>query len=171
MAFTDTLVANITAELNPSTTTTEGNISGNRLAPHSVKRRLVDGSSSGQATGFFSSTFAATTGGITVSLADSADPLGAAGDDAPTSDPEGLKLRAILVENQDTTNFVLVKRGANGETSILSGATDAIKLVAGAIFMWTSPAGDSAMNDGSDDELLFTADTASVNIKLSYIFG
>jgi hypothetical protein len=86
-------------------------------------------------------------------------------------DPEGLKLRCILIENKDSTNFVSVKRGTNGETSILSGATDSIKIVAGGFFLWYSPAGDSAMNDGSDDELLFTADTAGVSCKLTYIFG
>ena len=43
-------------------------------------------------------------------------------------DPEGLKLRCILIENKDSTNFVSVKRGTNGETSILSGATDSIKI-------------------------------------------
>jgi len=171
MAFTDTLTATLTAEINTKTTTTEGSILGDRRAVHTVRNNLVDGSSSGQATGFFSSTFTATTGGITVSLADSVDPLGAAGDDTPTSDPEGLKLRAILIENRDATNFVKVKRGSNGETSILDGATDSIKLVAGAQFMWTSPAGDSAMNDGSDDELLFTADTANVSVRLTYVFG
>jgi len=171
MAFTDVLTATLTGEINATTTTTEGSILGDRRAVHTVRNKITDGSGASQASGYFSSTFTATTGGITVSLADSADPLGAAGDDTPTSDPEGLKLRAIFIENQDATNFVKVKRGTNGETSILDGATDSIKLIAGAQFMWTSPAGDSAMNDGVDDELLFTADTASVSVKLTYMFG
>lgn len=171
MAFSDTLTGVITAELNFKNTSTEGGIEGTRKAVHTVRKKIVDGTSSGQATGFFSSTFTATTGGITVSLADSADPLAAAGDDTPTSDPEGLKLRAILVENKDATNYVSVKRGTNGETSILSGSTDSIRVDPGGMFLWTSPAGISAMNDGSDDELLFTADTASVSIKITYVYG
>jgi len=155
MALTDTLIGKIVADFNTSIVTVEGNIDGKRRAVHTVTKPLVDGSSSGQATGFFSSTFTAVTGGTTISLADSVDPLGSAGDDTPTSDPEGLKLRGVLIENRDSTNFVSVKQGSNGETSILSGSTDSIKITAGGFFAWNSPSGVSAMNDGSDDELLF----------------
>lgn len=171
MAYADTLTATITAGINASLSTTEGGISGSRNAVHELSKKLVDGTSSGQATGFFSDSFTATTGGITLSMADSADPLGAAGDDAPTEDPEGLKLRAMLIENQDATNFVSVKAGANADTNIFSGSTDSVKITAGGMFLWTSPAGVSAMNDGVDDELLITADTASCTVKITYIFG
>lgn len=172
MAYTDVLSALIEAKLQPRITTTEGGIDGVRDASHVVSKRLTDGSGSGAATGFFSSTFTATTGGITVSLADSADPLGAAGDDTPTMDPEGLKLRALMIENQDTTNFVAVKSTTTtGETSMLTGTTDSIKITAGGVLLWTSPAGVSAMNDGADDEITITADTASCSVKITYIFG
>ena len=106
-----------------------------------------------------------------MSLADSADPLAAAGDDAPTMDPEGLKLRAILIENQDTTNFVDVEQGTNGVTGWIVASGDKVRVPAGGVLMATFPAGLDAMNDGSDDEILFSADTASVNVKLTYVFG
>lgn len=171
MAYADTLTGTIKAEINTQISTSEGTLEGKNSLVHSVSKRLTDGSGSNQATGFFSSTFTATTGGITVSLADSADPLGAAGDDTPTMDPEGTELRAVLIENLDSTNYITVKRGTNGEASILTGGTDSIKLVAGGLFLWTCPAGDNTMNDGSDDELLITADTASCSVKISYVFG
>jgi hypothetical protein len=171
MTYTDILTGTITGDVNVSISTNEGNIEGDKRAVHSIVKRLTDGTSSNQATGFFSSSFTATTGGITVSLADSVDPLGAAGDDTPTIDPEGLKLRALLIENQDTTNFISVKRGTNGETSMLSGGTDSIKITAGGMLLWVSPAGVSAMNDGSDDELLITANSASCTVKITYVFG
>lgn len=171
MALTDTMVAEIVAKVQARVTTTEGNQVGNVDALHNLSKSIADGSGSAQATGVFSSSFVATTGGVTVSLADDADPLGGAGSDAPTTDPEGLKLKAVLIENQDATNFVNVKRGTNGETSMLTGSTDSLKITAGGFNLWYSPAGVSAMNDGTDDELLFTADTASVTVKLTYIYG
>lgn len=171
MAYADTLTAEIVANLIPKITTVEGHIDGERQATHKITKNLVDGSSSGQATGFFSEVFTATTGGITISLADSVDPLGTAGDDTPTMDPEGLKLRAILIENQDTTNYVRVKSGTNGDINVLTGGTDSINITAGGMFLWHSPAGVNAMSDGVDDEIVVTANTASCSVKITYIFG
>lgn len=171
MAFTDTLTADIVATLNPRTITTEGSIEGNRFVAHQVKKRVTDGTSTDQATGYFGSTFTAVTGGTTISMADSADPLGAAGDDTPTSDPEGLKLRAIMIQNLDSTNFIRVKGGTNADINILTGSTDSINITAGGLFLWTSPAGVNSMSDGVDDEILVTADTASVSTKITYIYG
>ncbi len=86
--------------------------------------------------------------------------------------PEGLKLRAILIENLDDTNKITVKRTAStGEASIFSGSTDTVTITAGGLFLWTSPAGISAMSDGVDDELDFQADTADCSTRLTYIFG
>ena len=171
IVLTDVLTTRLIARINAKVTTTEGGQEGNVDADHEITKSLTDGSGSGKATGFFSSTFVATTGGVTISLADSDDPLGSAGSNTPTSDPEGLKLRAVLIENEDSTNFVKVKQGANGESSIIDGSTDSIRIDAGGLFLWTSPAGISAMTDGTDDELLFTSSTANVTVKLTYIFG
>lgn len=171
MAYADTLTGELQVIFNPYIITTEGNIAGNRRGLHKITKALSDGSGTGAATGFFSTTFTATTGGITISMADSADPLGAAGDDTPTMDPEGLKLRGFLIENQDDTNYISVKSGTNGDINILDGATDSIIVTAGGFFAWNSPAGVNAMTDGTDDEILVTADTASCSVKITYIFG
>ena len=64
-----------------------------------------------------------------------------------------------------------MKKGTNGDTNVFSGSTDSVRIDAGGIFLWYSPAGSNAMSDGVDDELLFTADTASVSVKITYIFG
>lgn len=174
MALVDTLSGKVTMDNSVTldrTSGTAGNVNGADLLSHKLIQSLTNGSGTNQASGFFAATFTATTGGITISLADSADPLGAAGDDIPSSDPEGLKLRAIMVENQDSTNFISFKQGTNGEPSVITGSTDAIKISAGGAFIWTSPAGITAMSDGVDDEILIQADTASVTVKISYVYG
>lgn len=171
MAYSDTLNGDAQAKLNFDLTTAEGRVAGNRTLALNLLKKFTDGTGSLQATGFFDSTFTATTGGITVSLADSADPLGAAGDDTPTEDPEATKLRVLLIENQDATNYVTLARGTNGEASILSGTTDTVRIDPGGFFLWVSPAGSNAMNDGVDDEIDVQADTASCTVRIAYVFG
>lgn len=171
MALTDTLSGEILALLAPRIATIEGGIDGERLASHKKQVTLADGSSTNQATGFFSSTFTATTGGITISLADSDDPLGAAGDDTPTSDPEGLKLRAIMIENKDDTNYIKIEQGPNGLTNWLTASGDILQVPAGGVVLATFPAGLDALTDGTDDELKISANSASVSVKISYLFG
>src|SRR3990167_2453846 len=136
MTLSDNLAGEVVAKIQARVTTTEGNQGGVVDAVHSLTKSITDGSGSAAATGIFSSSFTATTGGVTISLADSDDPLGGAGSDTPTTDPEGLKLKAILIENQDATNFVSVKKGTNGEASILSGSTDSIKIDPGGCVLW-----------------------------------
>src|SRR3990167_10954476 len=127
MTLSDNLAGEVVAKIQARVTTTEGNQGGVVDAVHSLTKSITDGSGSAAATGIFSSSFTATTGGVTISLADSDDPLGGAGSDTPTdTDPEGTKLKAILIENKDATNFVTVKKGTNGEASILTGSTDSI---------------------------------------------
>ena len=162
------------ARINAKVETTEGGLSGSNNADHEITKGMTDGTGNNQGTGAFSAEFEATTGGVTISLADSVDPLGGQGDDTPTdTDPEGTKLKAVLIENKEDAggNFVKVKRGTNGETSILDGSTDSIRINAGGFFLWYAPDGVSAMNDGTDDELLFTSSTANVTVKLTYIYG
>lgn len=171
MAFSDTFTGSVNVAVSSRITSSEGSVEGVRNTTHSIVKTLTQGTGTNQGDGVFSSTFTAATGGTTVSLADSADPLGAVGDDTPTSDPEGLKLRCVLIENLDGTNFVSFKKGTNGDTAILSGATDSIKITAGGMLLWYSPAGVNAMNDGTDDEYVLTADTAGVSVKLTYIYG
>lgn len=171
MAYSDTLSGTVSASINVKIDSSEGGIEGERRAVHEITKKLTDGSGSNEAVGFFSSTFTASAAGLHMTLANSSDPLVAAGDDSPTSDPEGKKLKAVLIENQGTTNHVLIKRGTNGETSILDGGTDSIRISPGGIFLWYSPAGVSAMNDGTDDELFIQTDSDTSTVKITYIFG
>ena len=177
MALGDTLTALIRAEIRSSLTRSQtlGDFSGQDKYDHLVAQTIANGSGGGQASGAFASELTVTTGGITVSLANSTDPLGAAGDDVPSNDPEGLRLRAILVENRDPTdgtgNFITIAPGSNGLTSWLAGTTPTLRVPAGGVQLATFPRGLDTMNDGSDDELLLTADTASVVCRLTYLYG
>lgn len=171
MAMTDTLAGFIEANMQIGLDRSQQQISGKDVLSHKITKSISDGSSSNQATGFFGSVFTATTGGITISLADSADPLGAAGDDVPSMDPEGLKLRAIMIQNLDDTNFVDVGLGTNALTSWLTGTTPEIRVPAGGFILATMPAGLDAMNDGADDEITVTANSDSCQVRISYLFG
>ena len=90
-------------------------------------------------------------------------------------DPEGLLLRAILVENRDpvdgTGNFITIAPGSNGITNWITGTTPFVRIPAGGLFLATMPEGIDTLNDGADDEILLTADTASVITRLTYLFG
>ncbi len=177
MATADSLTALIRAEIRTSLTRSQslGDFSGQDKYDHLVAQAVANGSGGGQASGAFASELTVTTGGITVSLADSVDPLGSAGDDVPSSDPEGLKLRAILVENRDPTdgtgNYITIAPGSNGLTSWIAGTTPTLRVPAGGVQLATFPEGLDAMNDGSDDEILLTANTASVVCRLTYLYG
>ena len=170
MTYADVLSGEVYINVNPKITTSEGSVLGEESVSHKIIKNLTDGSGSNAATGFFSSSLTVTTGGVTISLAN-ADPFGAAGDDAPTMSAEGLKLKCILFENQDTTNYVSVKKGTLGEASVFSGGTDSVVITAGGFVLWYSPAGVSAMNDGVDDEFLLTANTSSCVCRITYVFG
>jgi len=177
MALADALTALVRGEIRSSLSRSQslGDFSGQDKYDHLVAQTIANGASGGQATGAFASQFNVTTGGITVSLANSTDPLGAAGDDVPSSDPEGLKLRAILVENRDPTdgtgNFITIAPGSNGLTSWIAGTTPTVRVPAGGMILCSFPEGLDPMNDGVDDELLFTADTATVACRLTFLFG
>jgi len=175
MATADALTALVRAEIRSSLSRSQplGDFSGQDRYDHLVAKTVANGSGADQASGAFVSELTVTTGGITVSLADSVDPLGAAGDDVPSSDPEGLKLRAILVENRDPAagNFITVAPGTNGLTSWIAGTTPTVRVPGGGVILATFPNGLDAMNDGTDDEILLTADTASVVTRLTYLYG
>lgn len=169
MAITDTLKSTLDIKTDATLTRTGGGgHTGLDKLTHNFLDELTDGSGANQASCWLSSTVTATTAGITVSLADSADPLGAAGDDVPTADPEGMDVRLLIVENQDDTNFVTLAPGATYGVTFL-GST---KIPAGGIFVLYSPIdGLGAVNDGVNDEITLTADTASCSVKISVIYG
>ena len=172
MAITDTFSGSLKIELEGKLARTGGGgMTGEDKLNHSKTQSFTDGSGSNNASCWLTGSFTATTDGITVSLADSADPFGAAGDDIPTADPEGLDLRAIVIQNTDTSNYVQVGLGTNGVTQWLGGTTPTIKIGPGGIFAQTFPTDIGALNDGADDEIKITANTASCTVKVSVLFG
>lgn len=172
IAYSDVISGKIDVRIDPILTTTEGGIDGERTASHKIVQALTDGSGSNAAVGFFSTSFTATTGGVTLSMAN-ADPLGAAGDDFPTGTVvEGTKLKLIMFENTGDTNAATVEAGANADTNVLTGSTDEINLsINGGFFLWYSPAGISALNDGVDDEFLIKSAASTTTIKVTFIYG
>lgn len=172
MAYGDTVSGSIEVRINPKLTTIEGGIDGERSVIHKIIKNLSDGSGANAAVGFFSTTFTATTGGITLSMAN-ADPLGAAGDDFPTGTAvEGTKLKLIMFENTGDTNAATVEAGANPDSNVLTGSTDEINLsINGGLFLWYSPAGINAMNDGADDEFIIKSAASTTTIKVTFIYG
>jgi hypothetical protein len=171
MAMEDTLIGAIDTKFIVQLNRSQKQISGKDVLSHTLSVALSDGTGVNQAKGFFGSIFTATTGGITVSLAHATDPLGAAGDDEPSMDPDGLKLRGLLIQNLDSTNYVTVGLGTNALTSWLGGTTPTVRIPAGGFIFSTFPAGLDALTTGSNDEIELTADTASCSVKISYIFG
>lgn len=171
MAISDTLIGTVEGKIRVNLSRSTTNLKGDDIISFNHVLSLTDGSGANQATGGFTASFTATTGGITISLADSADPLGAAGDDVPTSDPEGLKLRAIMLVNEDNTNYVEVSKGSNTLTSWLGGTSPTVRIPAGGMLLATFPSGLDAMNDGVDDELTVTANIASCTVKIIYLYG
>lgn len=175
MALADALTAVVRAEIRSSLARSQGvgDFGGLDRYDHLINQVVANGSGASQATGAFTSQLTVTTGGITISLADSVDPLGGAGDDIPSSDPEGLKLRAIMIENLDpaTGNFITIAPGTNGITNWITGTNPFVRIPGGGFFAASMPNGIDALNDGVDDEILLTANTASVIVNFTYLFG
>jgi hypothetical protein len=176
MAITDTLEATLTTYLSVVNSRSHegGGFEGEDVYLLSSEHDLTDGSGDDQASGAFSSeALTITTGGITLSLADSADPTAGAGSEVPSSDPEGLKLRYVKIVNLDTTNFVTITTSgvSNANGDMLNSAGASVKLYPEGKFIWTAPDGGSAIEDGTSDEIKLTADTASCTCELHYVFG
>jgi len=172
MAITDTLDGFIQAKIQVALAEREGDIGGGKSLDHDVSPHISDGTSTNQATCWLHGDVTVTqAAAITLSLADSADPFSTGGDSVPTADPEGLKIRAIMIENKDSTNFIYIKKGTAGVTSWFSGATDTLRIPAGGVLLATFPAGLDAINDTSDDEIDIQADTADVTARISVLYG
>jgi len=172
MAMTDVFKSKIEIKLDATLTRTGGGgHTGTDKLAHDFTDVLTDGSAANTASCWLSGSLSATTGGITLSLADSADPWGAAGDDTPSADPEGLQIRCLIVENQDDTNYVTLEKGTNGITGL--GTTPGIIIPAGGIFLLYSPIDGvgADISDGVDDEIKLTANTAACTCKVSVMYG
>ena len=172
MAIADTLAGSLKINLSATLTRiNDGDLSGTDSLGHSISKIITNGSSTNQATCWLNEQVTVTTGATTISLADSADPFAAIGDEVPTADPEGLKLRLLLIENLDATNFVTLAEGANALADMLGGTSPTVKIYPGGVFLWSCPPGGSAINDGADDEITLQADTASCEVKVTALFG
>ncbi len=156
----------ITQSILESTLTTKG-----RDFVLDKVKPLTDGTGNNQITVILAGEIAAATGGSTVSLANASDPFGAGGSSVATGTVEELKLRFMALYNSDATNFCTLKKGTNGVVGFLGGTTDGVIIGSEAPFLWYSKAGSTAVNDGVDDELLFTADTAATTILAVFGFG
>ncbi len=168
MALTDTLKGTVTAEIDVDVTRIiSGVLSGKDNYKRSKIVTLSDGTASEQANIALTGTVAATTGGITLSLADSVGPLSTGGDDVPSADPEGATIRAILIINKDTANYVTLAPGSNPVADITGNNI----IPAGGAYLKIMPAGYNVINDGVDDEIKLTANTATVNCDVLVLYA
>ena len=172
MALTDSLSGKIKGELDIDLVRTgEGGHTGVDKLAKKVSLALTDGDSSNQATGFFSETFAMTTGGITISLGEATTPIAGA-DSNPTEDPDGKDLRAILIHNEDDTNYVSIGLGTNALAGWLGGTTPTVRLEAGGFLLQTFPVDQVTLDaTGDADEIKITAETGTCTCLVAYIFG
>lgn len=156
-----------------------GEVSGEDIYLHNVEKPMTDGSGTSQVTGAWDHRGTIPTAGVTISLA-AYDPAAGTGNptdgaNTPSEDPEGKKLKAILVENEDSTNTMTF--GIGGSTYaldgiLISGSNKSIQVDPGGLFLWYSPLGTSAMNDGVDDEVTLAADTDDTGYaQLTTLFG
>ena len=130
MAISDTLSGKISIDIDFALTRTSlGAMNGDDILRKKYVQNFTNGSSDGQASCWLSefSMTAVTGAGSTFSIADSADPFGGIGDEVPTADPEGLKVRGLIIKNTDTTNFVTLSGGANPVTFITGDTSRWVK--------------------------------------------
>ena len=141
MAILDTLKGIFGLDNYIELTTTEEDRSGSVIVRHRELAEIDNGTGTNQADGILHGQVTVTTGGITLSLADSADPFGSGGDSVPANgyDPEGKKVKAIIIKNEDGTNYITVAKGTNG-FNWLSGTTDTIRVPAGGWIAAYNPA-------------------------------
>jgi hypothetical protein len=182
MAIQDTLSAIIRAEIRTTITRIQdggggGDFSGLDRYDHLVAQAVQNGSGAREALGAFTSEFTIPANPAAIQLA-STDPLGALGDDAPSTDPANSSLRAILFENLEdpvTGNFFSIKPATGGaglqgwiegtgnpELDVAPGGAE-LAIFPNGIVAWTTP--------GAGDTLDVEADNAPVLARLTYLFG
>jgi hypothetical protein len=173
MAITDTLSGYIKITFNLKLKRTESDTqSGGDFLNPNVRKDFSDGSGNNQADRWLNGEITVpSAGAVTVSLADTADPFGTMGDSVPTSDPEGKKIKAILIENEDENNYITLGLGTNNVTNWLGGSSPTIRIPAGGVYLQVFPNGIDAINDGTDDEITLVADTADCTVQMSVLYG
>lgn len=185
MAIQDTISALVRAEIRSTVTRIQsggGDFSGLDRYDQLVAQAFTNGNGNRQAIGAFTAEFLVLfPGPNTIQLASFTDPLGAMGDDVPSSDPANLQLRAIIFENLDdpvTGNFfdVAPASGASGLAGWILGGTGGnppfIRINPGAVELASFPNGLPAWTTpGNGDELELTPDTAAMLCRMTYLFG
>jgi len=170
MAISDTLSGNITIDIDLLLDRASGGaLSGADVLRKKYKQTFANGSGNGQASCWLSEfTMTAAIGaGSTISIADSVDPFSGIGDEVPTADPEGLKVRALIIKNTDTTNFVTMSPGVNAVTFITGNTI----IYPNSVVCYIFPNGSHVINDTADDEIKFIADTGTCDIDVTVIYG
>ena len=185
MSIQDTLSAIIRAEIRTTITRIQdggGDFSGLDRYDQLVAQAVQNGSGARQALGAFTAEFTILfPGPNTIQLASNTDPLGAMGDDQPSSNPANLSLRAIIFENLDdpvTGNFfdVMPSAGAAGLGGWILGGTGGqpprIQVNPGSVELASFPNGLPAWTTpGNGDGLELTPDTAAILCRMTYLFG
>ena len=170
MAITDNFSGSITTMINfaLSRSVTDGaDFSGVDRMKNTYTHNFTNGAGVDQATIMLTGQGTVTqAGAITLSLADSVNPLSTISNNVPSEDPEGLKIRMLLITNLDDTNYIFTAAGVNPLVDITAN-----RIYPGGIFVWVAPAGGDPIADGVDDELTLRADTADCEARIDVIYG
>ena len=168
MAVTDTLAGTSSFAMNLSLTRAGlPYMTGLDRAIDTNAITWTNGAGANQATcwlqGTGTVTFAAP---ITLSLADSVNPLSTFSAAVPTADPEGLKIRLITIENEDDTNYITVGQGMAAWTDI-----NTTLIYPKGQWTWTAPSGGITINDGVDDEITVQANVGDCIANIFVLYG
>ena len=168
MAITDTLrgTLNFTYDFQLARIAGEGDLTGRDTLIGTLTQVFTNGAGANQATCMLSGNGTSTVAPITLSLADSVNPLSTFSDEVPSADPEGLKVRLLIIRNLDDTNFITVTPGG-----FPIGDIGTNLIYPGGWFIWMAPAGGNVINDGVDDEITLTADTGPCLAEVQVVYG
>ena len=148
----------------------DGNDSGTDRLNSTSTTTFTDGAGAGQASCWLSSTFDVAVAGSPhqISLADDANPLGALATTVPTADPEGLKLRMLVIKNNDAANTLTLLPGAGFPVTLITGNH---LIYPGGTLTLLFPDGSHALNDGADDEIGLTAAGGTISVTMDVLYG
>lgn len=111
--------------------------------------------------------------GLTILLASASDPFGTGGDSVPMPagfNPVGAKVKELFIRNKSLTVALEVARPANG-LPIFKASGDARDLAACDAMHLYMEAGLAALVSGSNDAILLTAASATVDAEVFVRFG
>ena len=170
MAITDNFSGSVSTLVNFALArAADGDFSGVDRMKHTYTHQFTDGAGVDQATIMLTGQGTVTQAGvITCSLADSVNPLSTISNNVPSEDPEGLKIRMLLITNLDTTNFITLSTAGAAWPLTDFGTTI---IYPEGIFVWVAPAGGLVINDGADDEIQLQANVADCEARIDVIYG